>query len=392
MWIERLVEPLLRQRAATRPCVVLTGARQTGKTSLMRRLFPDHAFVTLDLPSEAEQAELDPGSFLARHPPPLIVDEIQYAPGLFRHLKTAIDANRSQNGAYLLTGSQPMTLMRSVTESLAGRAAVIELEALSYAEVKAACPDIAVEEFLVRGAFPELYENRDIDARGYLQSYVATYLERDLRQLLDVASLRDFERFLRATALRSGQLLNQADLARDVGIVGSTAAAWLSVLQASHQLVLIEPWFSNATVSLVKRPKLFLRDAGLAAFLCGIHGIDELRASPLVGALWETLVCAEMRRLQSSRQGGWQFNFWQDRSREADFLAHRGGRFHLADAKWTERPQARDVGSLRKVVKALAPEPVESLSIICRAPNVHPLDARANAVPLTDLPGVFAGE
>ena len=154
MWIERLVEPLLRQRAATRPCVVLTGARQTGKTSLMRRLFPDHAFVTLDLPSEAEQAELDPGSFLARHPPPLIVDEIQYAPGLFRHLKTAIDADRRQNGAYLLTGSQPMTLMRSVTESLAGRAAVIELEALSYAEVKAACPDIAVEEFLVRGAFP----------------------------------------------------------------------------------------------------------------------------------------------------------------------------------------------------------------------------------------------
>lgn len=392
MWIERDIEPLLLQRAATRPAVVLTGARQTGKTSLMRRLFPDHTFVTLDLPSEAEQAELDPGSFLARHPPPVIVDEIQYAPGLFRHVKTAIDADRSKPGAYLLTGSQPMTLMRSVTESLAGRAAVIELEALSYAEVKAACPDLTVEQFLVRGAFPELYENREIDARGYLQSYVATYLERDLRQLLDVASLRNFERFLRATALRSGHSLNQADLARDVGIVGSTAAAWLSVLHASHQVVLLEPWFGNATVSLVKRPKLYLRDSGLAAFLCGIHSVDGLRASPLVGALWETLVCAEIRRRQSSRLGGWQLNFWQDRTREADFLVHRGGLFHLADAKWTEQPRARDAGQLRKVMGALPEATAESLSIVCRARNAYPIDGRTNAVPLTDLPGAFVGD
>ena len=372
--------------------MVLTGARQTGKTSLMRRLFPEHAFVTLDLPSEAEQAELDPGSFLARHPPPLIVDEVQYAPGLFRHLKAAVDGHRGEAGRYLLTGSQPMTLMRSVTESLAGRAAVIELDALSYTEVKAAYPDITVEQFLVRGAFPELYENRHIDARGYLQSYVATYLERDLRALLDVASLRNFERFLRATALRSGHLLNQADLARDVGIVGSTAAAWLTVLQASHQLVLLEPWFGNATVSLVKRPKLYLRDSGLASFLCGLHGVDELRTSPLAGALWETLVCAEMRRLQSSRHGGWQLNFWQDRTREADFLAHRGGRFHLADAKWTEHPPARDASPLRKVMGALPADTVGSLSIICRTPNTYPVDARVNAVPLTDLPGALTGD
>lgn len=392
MWIERLIEPLLRQRAATRPVVVLTGARQTGKTSLMRRLFPDHAFVTLDLPSEAEQAELDPGSFLARHPPPLIVDEVQYAPGLFRHLKAAIDGNRSMAGLYLLTGSQPMTLMRNVTESLAGRAAVIELEALSYTEVKAAYPDITVEQFLVRGAFPELYENRHIDARGYLQSYVATYLERDLRALLDVASLRDFERFLRATALRSGHLLNQADLGRDVGIVGSTVAAWLSVLQTSHQVVLLEPWFGNATVSLVKRPKLFLRDSGLASFLCGLHSVDELRTSPLAGALWETLVCAEMRRLQSSRYGTSQLNFWQDRTREADFLAHRGGHFHLADAKWTEHPRARDASLLRKVMGALPADTVGSLSIVCRTPNAYPVDQRVNAVPLTDLPRAFTGD
>ena len=385
MWIERHVEPLLLQRASTRPVVVVTGARQTGKTSLARRLFPDHSFVTLDLPSEAEQAERDAGSFLARHPPPVIIDEVQYAPALFRHLKSAVDERRDQFGGFILTGSQPFGLMRSVSESLAGRVDIMELEPLSYAEAKAACPELTVEEFLVRGGFPELHANPEVDPRGFLQSYVATYLERDLRQLLQVTSLRDFERFLRAAALRSAQLLNQADLSRDVGITGSTAGAWLSALTASHQLALLEPWYSNATASLVKRPKLFVRDAGLAAFLCGVHSTQDLRSSPLAGALWETLVCAEMRRLQLTRSGAWQMNFWRDRSREADFLIHRGGRFHLADAKWTAAPRPRDAAALNKVATMLPPNSVTSRSIICRTPNAYPLDGEVAAVPLENL-------
>lgn len=383
MWIERHIETLLRQRAETRPVVVLTGARQTGKTSLMRRLFPDHAFVTLDLPSEAEQAENDPSGFLARHPPPLVVDEVQYAPGLFRHLKAVVDRHRARNGLFLLTGSQPLTLMRSVAESLAGRAAIVALEPLSFAEANAARPALSAEEFLVRGGFPELHENPRIDARGYLQSYVATYLERDLRQLLQVANLRDFERFLRVAALRSAQLLNKADLARDVGISGATAGAWLSALEASHQLALLEPWYGNPTVSIVKRPKLYLREPGLAAFLCGVHSPQALAASPLAGALWETLVCAEIRRAQLNHRGDWHFQFWRDRAREADFLLHQGGAFRLADAKWTEHPQARHASALRKVAALLPAEAVKALSIICRAPNAYPLGGGVDAAPLT---------
>ena len=380
------MEPLLLQRAATRPVVVLTGARQTGKTSLMRRLFPDHGFVTLDLPSEAEQAERDPGSFLARHPPPLIVDEVQYAPGLFRHLKAAVDRDRRRCGAFLLTGSQPLGLMQSVSDSLAGRASIVELEPLSFAEAGAAHPDLAVEEFLVRGGFPELYENRAIDPEDFLRSYVATYLERDLRQLLQVSSLRDYERFLRVTALRTAQLLNRADLARDVGISGSTAGAWLSALEASHQLVLLEPWFANGTRGIVKRPKLYLRDPGLAAFLCGVHSTQALHSSPLAGALWETLVCAEIRRAQSNRRGGWDFNFWRDRTREADFLLHRAGAYHIADAKWTEHPGPRDAAALRRVARELPDGSVRSMSIFCRAPSAYPIDAgEVQAVPLAML-------
>lgn len=390
MWIDRQIEDLLRQRAATRPVVVLTGARQTGKTSLMRRLFPDHGFVSLDLPSEAEQAELDPGSFLARHPQPVIIDEIQYAPGLFRHLKTVVDADR-RNGAFLLTGSQPLRLMRSVSDSLAGRADILELEPLTFAEAKAAYPDLAVEEFLVRGGFPELYEDRKIDARGFLQSYVATYLERDLRQLLQVSSLRDYERFLRASAFRSAQLLNRSDLARDIGVAGSTLASWLAVLEASHQLVLLEPWYGNPTTSLVKRPKLYLRDAGLAAFLCGAYSIDDLRVTPLAGALWETLVCAEIRRAQTNRHGRWNLFFWQDRSREADFLVHRAGAFHLADAKWTQRPRSRDAASLRKVLNVMPVDAVESLSVVCRTRNAYPVTDDVSAVPLDGMCDALLG-
>ena len=383
MWIERHVEPLLRQRAETRPVVVLTGARQTGKTSLMRHLFPEHAFVTLDLPSEAEQAENDPDAFLARHPPPLVVDEVQYAPGLFRHLKAVVDRHRKRNGMFLLTGSQPLTLMRSVAESLAGRAAIVALEPLSFAEAKAARPQLSVEEFLVRGGFPELHEDPRIDARGYLQSYVATYLERDLRQLLQVANLRDFERFLRVAALRCAQLLNKADLARDVGISGATAGAWLSALEASHQAALVEPWYGNPTVSIVKRPKLYLREPGLAAFLCGVHSTEALGASPLAGALWETLVCAEIRRTQLNHRGDWHFQFWRDRAHEADFLLHQGGKFRLADAKWTEHPQSRHASALRKVAALLPADAVKALSIFCRTPNPYPLGGGVAAEPLT---------
>jgi len=156
MWITRDVEPKLQRSARTRPVMVLTGARQTGKTSTLLRLFPNHAFVSLDLPSEAEQAEKEPDNFLRRHPAPAIIDEVQYAPGLFRHLKVAVDTRRASNGQFLLTGSQKFTLMKSVSESLAGRADILELETLSLAEIRAALPQTKLEAAIVRGGFPEL--------------------------------------------------------------------------------------------------------------------------------------------------------------------------------------------------------------------------------------------
>ncbi len=377
VWIDRRIEPELARLAATRPVVVLAGARQTGKTSLLRRLFPDHAFVSLDLPSEAEQAEKEPAAFLRRFSGPVILDEAQYAPALFRHLKAAVDANRSRRGRFLLTGSQKFELMRGVTESLAGRAALVELETLSLAEIAAVRPG-SLESVVFRGGYPELQANPEIDAPAFYASYVATYLERDVRSLSAVGSLRDFERFVRACALRSGNLLNKAELARDVGIAPSTANQWLGVLEASGVVVLLEPWFSNRTKSIIKSPKLYFADTGLLCALLNIRTQAVLLESPLSGAIWESFVFQQLRTNERYGDGGGLY-FWRDRTREVDFVIDRGGRLDLVEAKFRELPADSDATNLRFVRDIVGAKKVKRMVVACRAPNAYPLGDGARA-------------
>ncbi|MGB1110654.1 MAG: ATP-binding protein [Gammaproteobacteria bacterium] len=362
--------------------LVVTGARQTGKTSILRRLFPSYSFVSLDLPSEAEQAEKSPEAFFKRHPGPLIIDEVQYAPGLFRHLKQVVDEHRDRYGQYLLTGSQRFTLMKGVSDSLAGRADILELETLSLAEIRAEYADASAANVILRGGFPELWANPDIDARAFNNAYLATYLERDVRSLTQVGSLRDFERFLRACALRSGNLLNKANLARDVGIAPSTANQWLSVLEASGQIVLLEPWFSNRTKSIVKSPKLYLADSGLLCALLNIRTEQELQESPMVGAVWETFVFAQLRHRERRNNQYRSLYFWRDRTREVDFLVVIGGRIELYEAKYTGLPTGSDTKQLRFVADTLGQEQFAGGAVICRAPNAFPLSEDLEALPV----------
>lgn len=385
MWIERIIQSRLRHSVKTRPVLVLTGARQTGKTATLRHLFPNFSFVSLDLPTEAEQAEKDPATFLVRHPPPVLIDEVQYAPGLFRHLKAAVDADRGRNGQFLLTGSQKFTLMKNVAESLAGRADIVELETLSFAEILAARPQTTVEAAMVRGGFPELWANPDIDAAAFYNSYLASYLERDVRALANVGSLRDFERFLRACALRSASMLNKAELARDVGIAPSTANQWLSILEASGQAVLLEPWFSNRTRSLVKSPKLYLADSGLLCALLNIRTVEALRMSPSAGAVWETFVFAQLREREREAGRAASLFFWRDRTREVDFVVDVGGRLELFEAKWTEIPDAGDAANLEFVRHLVGKAKIASASVVARTPNAFPLPNGFRAVPVTGL-------
>ena len=363
----------------------MLGARQTGKTSILAHMYPDYSFVSLDLPSMAELAENEPERFLSEYPPPIIIDEAQYAPKLFRHLKRFIDQSRSKNGQFLLTGSQKFQLMSSVGDSLAGRLDIIELENLSVAEISDAEETSSLENLIFRGGFPELYRNRQLRESRFFSGYIASYLERDVKGILNVQNLRDFERFIRAIALRSGQLLNKADIAKDIGVSPTTANSWISVLEASGQIILLEPWFGNKTKQMIKSPKVYFKDTGLLIFLLGIRSIEIMLSSPYLGAIWETFVFSELRKKDLHKDGTWNWNFYRDKTREIDFIRDEGGVFTLIECKWTENPSKKDSRHLEYFRENLSRGKVDKSYIVARPHNRFPVSEYVDAVNFEDI-------
>jgi len=350
----RKAEQRVRRLSETFPAVVMTGARQAGKTTLLRMAFPDHDYVSLDLPATANQAERNPDAFLQAHPGPVVIDEVQYAPGLFRNLKAAIDQRRHDMGRYLLTGSQHFVLMRNVSDSLAGRCGMFELENLALGEIEALTPvgdgPLDVARFLLRGQFPELWRAPDTSARDFYTAYLATYLERDVRQILNVQSLRNFERFLRVLAARSATQIHKSNVASQVGVSVGTVTNWLSVLETSGQIALLEPWHTNLGKRVARTPRVYLRDTGLLCFLLNVEDPALLLRSPFLGAVWETFVFAELRKWNEAR--GRPVHIWTYRDlgqREIDFVIERAGELSFVECKWEEMPGSREAKTIRKV-------------------------------------------
>ena len=399
MYYPRHCAERLNHLARNFPAVVVTGARQAGKTTPLRAAFPDHHYVSLDLPTIAEQAERNPDLFLRQHPPPVLVDEVQYAPGLFRHLKAAIDEHRHEMGRFILTGSQHFTLMKGVSDSLAGRSGLLELENLALGEIQAVTevPGDArgLAAVMARGQFPELWRVPDLPARDFFQGYLATYLERDVRQILRVGSLRDFERFIRILAARPAAMLNRSDVARDVGVAVKTIGEWLSVLAASGQIALLEPWYANFGKRLVKTPKVYFCDTGLLAFLLNLNE-TTLLASPMLGAIWETFVFAEMRKLNEI--GGRPFGLWYYRDlqgREVDFVLESGGKLSFVECKWHEHPGSREMRNLARVNAELAgaggPWRPGEHYVLGRPAAASTLAPGVCVAGVNDLPAILAG-
>ena len=237
-WYRRELEKTVQKEAARRPAVLVTGSRQAGKTSLLQRALPDYTYVSLDLPRIAEEAESAGEAFLTRHGPPIILDEVQHAPGLFPYLKAAIDGQRHRVGQFILSGSQKFGLMAGVTESLAGRISILECHSLAAAEYGLPVSPQTIVEWIWRGGYPEIHA-RGLDVARFYADYVVTYLQRDVRQVIEVRNLRNFDRFLRLAAARTGQLANAQTLAADLGISPNTVRAWLSVLETSNVLFML---------------------------------------------------------------------------------------------------------------------------------------------------------
>jgi hypothetical protein len=392
MLIPRELESSLRSAAASRPAVVLTGCRQTGKTTLLRETFPDHRYVSLDVPATAEEADISGSQFLDRNAPPVILDEIQYAPTLLRHIKSDIDAHREESGRFLLTGSQKFSLMNGVTESLAGRASVLTLHSLSAREFESWSGETLerkpLTEWIWRGGYPELHA-RGLDVERFYGDYLATYLERDVRSVLGVRSLRDFDRFMRLCASRSGQLLSPSSFASDLGISPNTVRSWLSVLDASNVIFLLEPYFENLGKRLVKTPKLYFMDTGLCSYLLGVRTPDALAGSPLIGALFETHVLGQIVRHYANRGARADIYFFRDHyGREVDFVIPSAGRLALMKCKWTESPAPAHRG-FEEIESLIGPERILSRTIITPARHsriLSPAVTAADSVSLDILP------
>jgi predicted AAA+ superfamily ATPase len=323
--IKRTAETKLKSLANFFPAVGVIGPRQSGKTTLVKKLFPQKPYVLLEDPDTRQSAIKDPRDFLSRFPDGAVLDEVQRAPELFSYLQGILD-EKDKPGFFILTGSQNFLLMESITQSLAGRVALLSLLPLSLEELQDSGISFpSFEDYLIRGFYPRIYDKKVLPKDLYA-NYVRTYLERDVRLLKNIHDLTAFHTFLKLCAHRTGQLLNLSSLAMDCGITHNTAKAWLSLLETSYIVFFLRPHHKNFNKRLVKMPKMYFYDMGLAAYLAGIEDRQHLLHHPLRGAMFESFVVSDLLKARFNKGGEPDLYFWRDKNgHEIDCLVERSG-------------------------------------------------------------------
>jgi predicted AAA+ superfamily ATPase len=362
--VQRELTKLLTRATREFPAIVLSGPRRVGKTFLLRRAFPRASYYLLEDPDILARVKSDPRGWLDDIETPAILDEIQNAPELFAYVRTLIDRQPSKRGQWFLTGSQDFALMAGVSESMAGRAAILQLTGLSYREVGS--------WNLRRGGFPEaVLQRRSLDL--WFGSYLQSYLERDVRSLRAVKDLATFRRFLALLATRHGQILNRSDLAAPLGVSVPTISEWVGVLETTGQIVLVPPFYDNLGKRLVKSPKVYFMDSGLVCFLLGFRTDRQLSDSPFVGPVFEGFVAAEIVKNQVNRGLLRELYFFRDeRGLEVDFVVPApGGKLQLVEAKWSKTIRPAMAVPLQKLRAAFGPRQVNAL-IVHPAPKTDP--------------------
>jgi len=385
------------------PAVLVCGARQVGKTTLLKQAAsPERKFVSLDDPDARALARNDPALFLQIHSPPVIIDEIQYAPQLLPHVKMAIDREPDACGGFWFTGSQQFHLMRDVGESLAGRIAIVDLGGIAQGEEHGRTDDdvfripdplpadgtfdglVPVYRRIHRGSFPALVSGRVRDREAFYRGYVRTYLERDVHDLTRVTDENRFLAFLKAAAARTGQLLNLSELARDVGIGATTARDWLGVLGTSGIVHLVRPYSRNLTSRIVKTPKLYFADTGLCCHLTGWTSPETLAAGAMGGAMLETYVVGELVKRFGNCDREPRLWFYRDKAgAEIDLLVEHDGTLEALEIKKTASPKASDVRAFAKA--AALGLPIGRGAVLCLAERAIPMNRDVAILPIGSL-------
>jgi len=403
-YIHRSIEPVLQSAAEQFSAVTLTGPRQSGKTTVLKELFgKSHRYVSMELPNNRMAAETDPQGFLALYPPPVIIDEIQFIPILLPYIKEIIDERRDEPGLFLISGSQNLLLLDNVTESLAGRTAILKLLPMSQHEIsnyedsgfpwerdilqstRPSTPLLTLWDNLLRGFYPELISRKNTETELWHASYVQSYLERDVRSIRQVGDLILFQTFLRALAARSGQLLNLSDIAHDIGITSNTAKHWLSVLEASFLVIILRPYFANIGKRLVKSPKIYFTDTGTLCHLTGLTDSQHALSGPMAGAIFETAVVTEIYKRFMHRGQVPRLYFWRTSAGvEIDLLVETENQLIPIEIKHTGTARPQMASSITTIFKDF-PDKVTQGYVIYPGDTRLPVAPKVMALPFSDL-------
>ncbi len=366
MWIKRDISYQIQALSQKKQVILLTGPRQTGKSSLFKRLFPTMKYISLDRPSTAYRAEYSGEEFLKEFSEPVIIDEVQNAPSLFKHIKYIVDQDKKRR--FFLTGSQKFQLMAKVSESLAGRVALLELHSLSNTELNQHFQkkNTNLIERIFKGGYPEIWAG-PFNVDDFFSNYISTYIQKDIRQIINVRSLYDFERFMGLLASHAGQLLNYNNLSSDLGLSAVTIKSWVSVLEASNIIYILKPFYKNLGKRLIKTPKLYFTDSGLLCHLMGFRHVTELKHSNLLGALFENFVLGQMVRTESNKGKKMNLFFYRDQwGLEVDFVQPVGEKFKLYECKWASQPKT-NLKSFAKIESLIGKKKIISKNIFSSA-------------------------